>query len=801
MVTHLRYKFCFVLFLIAAIALACEDQPMEVTIPAFDRPEDVALICYDTNEKVTLPISCCKQDGVPSNEECGMGIPYAELYAFVTQTTIGEVAVVNVKDFEIIDQEVGIPYSSFIPVGGQPTDIAALGDGSMVLTANYETGDLSLIQIIQGDVSLIDNPSLIPAVSVDLGGPASQIAIPKQPSNYAGKFAFVTQPSLGRLAVVAFDTDVCGGSLGCMVGYLMLRAEGEYDDMDAGVDEEDAGPGGSPVARPWAIEISHASPSMFVGILGAEPGEELVEIDGEVLISEALSLVDQPVTEPVELSPSAIVQYLDCSGKEVAALSIEPTVEKWLYGIDNISGDVFVVNLRDNQVETLKDGTTTLKIPGRAIAIELFRENESVFMDPLDPFTFNGTFGLVSSTLASLYVVDVDNENQDPAYPHPHSLRSFVNFNETPPGLFEPPEWVVDGDLVAFEETENYAWFEYAYLETLEEGDTAEEPDFPECDDDEGIIFEPEVDWGFRFRCDHRESSTEFWTMEWQGTVGISGAAVIVDENSDGTMLLRDEAADFCDEGMKVDVRFEDAEAGEPGSGSGDYQDYLGDVLVITSEPSPADENTDCSFFEDYSIVPAMYKIVRLPAENEVIISNTLPVYGEGTEGYPLPTEACFGQAFSYEIRAYRHYVLVGSESGRMRDDGVWDAETELCVAPDGFDELRTQRIYPGVLFANDFFTFTLFQGDYYQSVDGGFLVGGVDIEDTDAETTYSLPTGIHIVFQTTGFFAMQMQLGSNITDIEVTPDQTFAVVEQSALGFALVGIVGAFNLLGPPVN
>ena len=127
--------------LAVSIALcACEENPPDTVIPQFDRAQDVALVCYDptvsegdtSGLKSFLPLECCKNEGYGVDGYCDSPRPYAIVLAFVTQTTYGEVAVVDLSSLTIIDQDEQIPLNSFVPVGGQPNDIAASWDGTMV---------------------------------------------------------------------------------------------------------------------------------------------------------------------------------------------------------------------------------------------------------------------------------------------------------------------------------------------------------------------------------------------------------------------------------------------------------------------------------------------------------------------------------------------------------------------------------------------------------------------------------------------------------------------------------------------
>ena len=240
--------------LILLVIIGCEEKPPDTTISQFDRPQDVALVCHDPQQLTDkTPLTCCgiKTYPVDPSDPCADSkSSTATLYAFVTQTTPGEVAVVDVNRNQIVDQDGRIPYNSFIPVGGQPSDIVASSDGKRVFTVNYETGDLSIINTAD---ALKKNPVVTAASTIELGAPAGRVALNTTPLKDRDNYAFITLPSTNRLAVVALNeeasaaetTDPDGGmntrencANGCLLGYL------EFDSVvTSGLCQSDIGDG------------------------------------------------------------------------------------------------------------------------------------------------------------------------------------------------------------------------------------------------------------------------------------------------------------------------------------------------------------------------------------------------------------------------------------------------------------------------------------------------------------------------------------------------------------------------------
>jgi len=785
------------LVIAAAISvLGCEETTPDNDIAQFDRAQDVALVCYHSLEGAEadsgvsglgpLPLGCCENQGEGVDGYCDVPDPEAVLLAFVTQTTFGEVAVVDLDEGEIIDQDTRIPLNSFIPVGGQPSDIAASWDGSHVYTANFETEDVSVI-----DVAEAFGPTMVPASAIDIGGPGGRIAVAKAPS-IRDRFLFVTQPTLGRVAVVQvgdaseFADGGAGDATPRLLGYLRLDAatalpHAPLDDTVEGI-------------IPWAIQASEVTPSLYVG---GKNGKYILEIDTEVLVNEALAL-----DTPGPLSENAIVRRMELGDFTTRAFSIEPDLERWIYAVENELGGVIVLDLvtgellpvnADNPIAT---DAYSIDIPGRARAISLVRLAEDD--EPL-PVTFDGTFGIVSSTEAAIFVIDAEDRN--PIWGGPgtrHSLRSSAYWCTEAtledagtddddddddcviPGIDDAPVLWGDDSKLSSHIAETIGTFR----ETTDGG-------LPECSDDGGVAFRNEGDYGIRMRCDYRITSNETWTLTWEGEIGVSGTGVAqfdAPETEDGALVVRDQSKKFCTAGVLggadgVTIGFtnlyEGLSALETGSSSFP-NGYPGDILEITSEPTPKD-GAVCDQFQD---VRLRYHVREMLDDDTLVI---IPIV-DSPYDVPLPSVDCFGQAFSYTIRSYGHWVLSGSKTGHLRY-GVLDATTGQCLPSDHTDEseeraaANAQRVFEGVPFENRYLSFELVND----------LGSGNGKSDYD-EIYYSFVTSY-------GFSPMGATLGNDLTDIEPTPDDLLILIDQSSEGLIMFDLTGTFGMDGSSIN
>ena len=741
-----------------SIALcACEENPPDIVIPQFDRAQDVALVCYDptvvegdtSGLKRFLPLECCKNEGYGQEGYCDSPRPYAIVLAFVTQTTYGEVAVVDLNALKIIDQDERIPLNSFVPVGGQPSDIAASWDGTMVYTANYETEDLSAINTAQAF-----GPTLIPATSINVGGRAAKLVIART-EMLRDRYAFVTLPSLGRLAVVELPFE--SGSQGRLLGYLRL---GAYTGIQhAPPDTSAAG------IVPWAITASDVTSSIYVG---GKEGRYIIELDSEILVQEALAL-----STPGPLGDGSIIRRLELEEFTTRDMVIEPELERWIYAVENEQGGIVVIDLVTGDILPVSEDNPfatnafSLDVPGRARAINMVHLGEE---GPVDPYTFSGTFGIVSTTMAGIFVIDVEDRNALAAgYDiKNHSLRTATDWwcedEEDDPAECPIPR-LLDEPVVEIDEA-------------TVSGDSA--PYFDAGVDDAGDPCDLGADfkgpndetseYGIRFSCDNRRSSNEPWRIKWEGDIGLSGVGVLYWDESgehESGLVMVDESKDFCASGLlgsDIDGVIYDIDG---------LKGYDGDLLEITSEPNPP-EGIDCSQFEDANLI---YRVKEILDSNKILIDGAMS---------PLPTQDCFGQVFNYKIRANDHWVLEGGSTGHLYH-GSMDPVTGQCVpyVDDDSEELarwRNQRVYDGVEFYNYYMKFTLYLPE----------------EDFNPNTIDSM----QITFETiNGFSEMAYVLGNDITDIAISPDMDLVLIDQAAEGLILFDLIDTFDIVGLPVN
>jgi hypothetical protein len=118
-----------------SLLASCAATPVSVPIQSFQRPQSVDVVCLHVLDEnghsivpaIPVPQAACAP--VPNGDD-GLLFQY-QLYAMVTQTTTGEVALVDLSGGYVVDEDPGTPGTNFLPVGTLPSDIAVTPDGIM----------------------------------------------------------------------------------------------------------------------------------------------------------------------------------------------------------------------------------------------------------------------------------------------------------------------------------------------------------------------------------------------------------------------------------------------------------------------------------------------------------------------------------------------------------------------------------------------------------------------------------------------------------------------------------------------
>jgi len=290
----MRHRLAFVGMGIALLATvlavsvsSCTQNSTEVAVRSFELARQVDFVCmqvyahFADDPEGTIraipPIPAPPGNCAPVPADTDGTFFSFHLYALVTQLTRGEVAVVDLTAGTVIDIDRGTPGINFLPVGGQPTDIAVAPDGKMTFVAAAEPNKAAIYGIANRD-ALGDSQQLS-----ELG----TRPIPK----------LTTWPVCALIAVIprvlSGDIDAGGPAESAYEVAVVLPGEGGRSSKLITLDPKPFLRGSDPVGT-------------GAGDGGVPEGDRLEPSPGPRL--EPGSLADCPITSAIELSgelPSA----------------------------------------------------------------------------------------------------------------------------------------------------------------------------------------------------------------------------------------------------------------------------------------------------------------------------------------------------------------------------------------------------------------------------------------------------------------------------------------------------------------
>ncbi len=133
-------------------------------IRPFEGAQKVAVVCLDVSNPVggATPVDQNNCAQVPAGVD-GITLPF-HLIAAVTQTTRGELAVVDLTGGYVVDEDRSTPGINFIPVGTNPTDVAIPPDGAFTYVASASPSKPGIYAIdntrLLGDSTAVRTPPL-----------------------------------------------------------------------------------------------------------------------------------------------------------------------------------------------------------------------------------------------------------------------------------------------------------------------------------------------------------------------------------------------------------------------------------------------------------------------------------------------------------------------------------------------------------------------------------------------------------------------------------------------------------------
>ena len=150
-------------------ASSCSQTPTNVPIRTFEGAQKVAVVCMqvlNVPDPAHGPVPVAQDNCAPvAAGVVTTTLPF-HLYAAVTQTTRGELAVVDLTTGFVVDEDQSTPGTNFIPVGTNPTDVAIPPDGTFTYVSSASATKPAIYAInnrsLLGDNSAAGNPQVPP---------------------------------------------------------------------------------------------------------------------------------------------------------------------------------------------------------------------------------------------------------------------------------------------------------------------------------------------------------------------------------------------------------------------------------------------------------------------------------------------------------------------------------------------------------------------------------------------------------------------------------------------------------------
>jgi hypothetical protein len=359
----------------AAGAPACSKQATSVPVRSLEQSGQAAFVCLSSEAK-----------GAPL-DVCDVNAPtygYYHLFSLITQTSRGEVAVVDLTSGAVLDLDKAVPGYNFVPVGAEPVDIVATPGGTAAYvgsaepnkyaiyalpTADLFKGKLHLAQF--GACALPSAPGRMLMITQPLqegvqrtcdGGvlstgdhPHGDLSVETSPPGT--RKLLVALPDQGDLAVIDAQQllDSPGGTLqACAIERLIhlkvdlpatlpvqVTPEGGYP---PGQDEK----GGLCVDTQGQTATSQSGYRAHPVHLSQDPENGLVYVaDDMAPVVHVIDVADpcSPVERPPLLPMSVLDPWRVVYTREVAVSSTTTSGKKFAYAIDQREGSMMIFDV------------------------------------------------------------------------------------------------------------------------------------------------------------------------------------------------------------------------------------------------------------------------------------------------------------------------------------------------------------------------------------------------------------------------------------------------------------------------
>ena len=395
----------------------CQTQTVPTAVRALERSGRVSFLCLSApglGTSPALPFERCGGTRFETPEDYGVSpdgvTTRPHLYALVTQTTRGEVAVVDMstKADAVLDSNPRVPGANFLPVGAQPVDIASTSGSMAAFVGVAEHGREGIFALAAKDIRVCDTCApktltswpacALPAapgemlVVYDPKNDADEVrarcddttyALPRapEPDGAGGFLVDLTQEGFGRPKLVVTIPDL--GALAVIDAQTLFDVEREADGTprrnEAGEAVYVHAPGSwkeCPIDRwvPLTVDLPVQSPPappptgaacVAPPVVAPAPAQTHEPRPAGLTLSEKRLFVgdlDAPVVhvldmatpcDPIErdpLLPTSIQEpkRVVTTSQLAASPTLAGSLDRFLYAVDDRDGSVMVFDIAEN---------------------------------------------------------------------------------------------------------------------------------------------------------------------------------------------------------------------------------------------------------------------------------------------------------------------------------------------------------------------------------------------------------------------------------------------------------------------
>jgi hypothetical protein len=368
------------LAVLALAGLGCTQETVTVDVRSLERSGRSSFVCLGApqpGDAAALQLTACSRQTVATTAD--YSLPH--LYALVTQTTRGEIAVIDLssENEPVLDQDPGVPGASFLPIGAQPIDIVSTPGGTASFVTVAEIGREGIFALPSTMIRPTPDrppPTLSSWPACKLGSAPGDLVIASDPLEGGLERATCDGPhdalpsgalsaeKLGRQKLIVTMPDR-GEILVIDAQALLDRPPGSFDwcpvDRAVKLEVDLPAPAVPPAPPPGEACVNPEPPPASSQPIGAPRPSGLALSDDRLYVGDldapVVHVIDLPTPcEPVERAPllaTSIEQpeRIVTTGRLAISRAPTPDFRRYLYAVDIADASAMIFDVSDGATQ------------------------------------------------------------------------------------------------------------------------------------------------------------------------------------------------------------------------------------------------------------------------------------------------------------------------------------------------------------------------------------------------------------------------------------------------------------------